>query len=600
MNHLIESLENRTLLSATLDVIAAQDVPGGKSIFVPVTGLTDNTTRVSYNVSSSNGQLSAQSLANLTFLRIKVSIGGVNAGTMEFALFNDIAPNAVARITALVNSGFYNNLNFHRVIPGFMAQGGDPLGTGAGGSGVKFDDEFNGDAIFSTKGQLAMANSGADTNDSQFFITDTDTRWLDFKHTIFGQLIRGQAVLDKIIKVGSADGTTSKPVTITAAKIVANKADTVLLLKGTGTSTITVKAQDQNSTATRTFSASAYEDNVEDPPFLNYIPSQQTVSDLPLNFTVGTTDIDGGTLVLQAIPLDKNQLTVTYSGTTVTVTPVNGFSGEAKILVGVMRADKSWDQQVVNVVVLPGPFAQYDAATRQLNINATSGNDTLDFAQSGGDIAVSLNGHRYDFGLFAISSINVNLGDGNDRMTAQAGITVPFSATGGLGNDYIFGAAGNDTISGGDGDDILNGGPGNDYIDCGAGHDESGGQAGWDTIIGGPGRDTLRGGDNADVLRGGGAADSISGGKGMDSLYGAGGNDTLNGQDGADWLYGGEADDSLVGGTKLDHLFGDAGNDVFYSIDGASDTLDGGLGTDTAHVDRLLDVATGVESLLFA
>ena len=106
MNHLIESLENRTLLSATLDAIAAQDVPGGKSIFVPVTGTTDGASRVSYAVSTTNGQVSAQALTNLSFLRINVSIGGVNAGYMEFALFNDIAPNAVARVTQLVNSGF--------------------------------------------------------------------------------------------------------------------------------------------------------------------------------------------------------------------------------------------------------------------------------------------------------------------------------------------------------------------------------------------------------------------------------------------------------------------------------------------------------------
>src|SRR5205807_158028 len=111
---------------------------------------------------------------------LKLNVSGVDSnnvafnGDLVFRLFESDEPATTARIIQLVNSGFYNNLTFHRVIPGFVAQGGDPSGNGTGGSGTKFNDEFKTDLTFTSNGLLAMANSGDDTNDSQFFITAVD------------------------------------------------------------------------------------------------------------------------------------------------------------------------------------------------------------------------------------------------------------------------------------------------------------------------------------------------------------------------------------------------------------------------------------------
>jgi peptidyl-prolyl cis-trans isomerase A (cyclophilin A) len=137
-------------------------------------------------------------------------------GTIVLRLFPDYAPKTVANFVELAEGTrgwtdprtrrastgkLYDGTIFHRVIPGFMIQGGDPLGTGTGGPGYKFGDEFHPDLAFSRPYLLAMANAGPGTNGSQFFITTVPTPWLNRKHTIFGEVIEGADVVDRISEV---------------------------------------------------------------------------------------------------------------------------------------------------------------------------------------------------------------------------------------------------------------------------------------------------------------------------------------------------------------------------------------------------------------
>ena len=121
-------------------------------------------------------------------------------GAIAIELFDDDAPKTVANFKKLAEDGFYDGVIFHRVIPDFMVQGGDPTGTGSGGPGYTFEDEFNDHKV--ERGALAMANSGPNTNGSQFFIVTADAcPWLDGKHTVFGRVTDGMEAVDTISAV---------------------------------------------------------------------------------------------------------------------------------------------------------------------------------------------------------------------------------------------------------------------------------------------------------------------------------------------------------------------------------------------------------------
>jgi cyclophilin family peptidyl-prolyl cis-trans isomerase len=305
-----------------IDPIPAATVPAGKSLIVPITASSTNGRPLTFTITSSTDAIAAVPHTNNPFWKLSVvqaaaanapgafstpfrggTVTVTNLGDLTFMLFPEYAPHAVSVFQGLSASGFYNsNTIFHRVIAGFMNQGGDPLTNGTGGLVFTYDDEFNPQAIFSGNGQLALANSGPDTDGSQFFVTVAPYRGGDFVYTIFGQLLRGFNVLSNINN--TATDTNSRPlaeVIITQAGFVPDTSDTVLTLVATNRAgvvgTIKVIADDGAAgRATNTFTATTVTDtNSNSQPFLY----GNTVTNLvaPVNVTltnfINAVELDG-------------------------------------------------------------------------------------------------------------------------------------------------------------------------------------------------------------------------------------------------------------------------------------------------------------------
>jgi peptidylprolyl isomerase len=147
-------------------------------------------------------------------LEEKIVVLETNQGVIEIKLMPEIAPKTCENFIGLVEKGYYEGIIFHRVIKDFMIQGGDPTGTGMGGDSIwgrPFEDEVAASIKFDKPGLLAMANAGPNTNRSQFFITTAPTPWLNMRHTIFGEVVSGYEVVQKI--ENTATGTNDKPIT---------------------------------------------------------------------------------------------------------------------------------------------------------------------------------------------------------------------------------------------------------------------------------------------------------------------------------------------------------------------------------------------------
>ncbi len=277
-----------------IDPISSASIPAGKSLIVPVTATSPNGRPLTFTATSSTNSIMVQVHTNEPFWKMSVVQaaasnapgafptpfrGGVvtvtNMGDMTFMLFRAYAPHTVDVIQGLTESGLYtSNTIFHRVVPGFVIQGGDPSTNGSGGPVFRYNDEFNPQAIFSGNGQLALANSGKDTDGSQFFVTSGAQRFLDFGYTLFGQLVRGFNVLTNIINTPTNGA--ARPladVIITQASFVPDTSDTVLTLLATNVTgvfgTISVIADDgAGGRTTNTFTASTVTDPSSEVPFL--------------------------------------------------------------------------------------------------------------------------------------------------------------------------------------------------------------------------------------------------------------------------------------------------------------------------------------------
>ncbi len=364
----VEALEPRLVLAAPTLAGLDSDVVllAGSPLHFALDGFdTDEGDILSYtvDVSSATPGLSLETLVPDGNQSLRMSVA--DHGDMVLELFEGRAPETTARIIELVEAGFYDGLTFHRIIKDFMIQGGDPLGNGTGGSGVTFDDEFNDELLHTSAGVLSMANSGPDSNDSQFFITDGPTRHLDGKHSVFGFLTEGESVRQSIENVttyhdsdGNNLGWPLIPVVIDSIEVFDDIENGVLMLSApvgsSGEADVTVTVNDGNGgTDSKTFHVT-----VLDPPQWTAIEPVVTSADTPVTVDVPYVGVSGevtyfqGTEAPQNDDLDVN--TSLYSGTTI-VTPSNGLVGVEGMYVTASAMDGYlWYEQHVPVYVHPG------------------------------------------------------------------------------------------------------------------------------------------------------------------------------------------------------------------------------------------------------
>lgn len=344
--------------------IGDQALFSGSPLNVAIDAFDLDGDNLTYTVTSSDPSLVSADIrtGNRSWqLEIDSPENGISNGTMIFELFEDLAPRATERFITLTNEGFYDGLIFHRVINQFVIQGGDPLGTGTGGSDLgDFDDQFHVDLQHNTTGLLSMAKSVDDTNDSQFFVTEGPTRNLDGNHTIFGVLTEGELIRETISNVPTnGSDRPNNDVTIANAQIIVDNVNGTLVLSSpegsSGTAEITVTASDGTSTFTETFTVTVTPDVVNTRPWLGDIPVIETAIDTPVTHQLVGIDVEGdevqffgpaesaassgGFPVLQP----PAGLDVSVDSTTglMTITPSNGSSGTFEVTVGASNSGSS-------------------------------------------------------------------------------------------------------------------------------------------------------------------------------------------------------------------------------------------------------------------
>ena len=366
----------------TLAPIADVELMGGSPMHIALDGIDPDGGELSFRAVSSDPLVTTFIPEGNRSMRISVrSADGAIDGDMVLELFETRAPRVTEQIIRLAEDGFYDGIIFHRVIDDFMIQGGDPTGTGTGGSYLgDFNDQFHFDLQHSGSGVLSMAKSGDDTNDSQFFITDAATPHLDYNHSVFGQLVEGQDILDLISSADGDDDDTIPDVEIVmeSVEIFQDNENAVLMLSApedyTGTVGIVIIITDElgneyvqtpfNVNVTAEPTGSAYYDK---DPFLADIPEIRTTVDTPVVFQLTANDADGGAgaVFLDEEILYGNNLAIPFlshgdlgyvsdfnTGET-TVTPTNGLVGMHPIVVSTAAYADAIDYQIVPIYIAP-------------------------------------------------------------------------------------------------------------------------------------------------------------------------------------------------------------------------------------------------------
>ncbi|WP_419189969.1 Ig-like domain-containing protein [Stieleria marina] len=267
-------------------------------------------------------------------------------GDMVFELFEQRAPTASGRVAELAEADFYDGIIFHRVVDNFVIQAGDPTGTGTSGSDLgTFDDDFHPDLQHNRPGVLSFAKTSDDTNNSQFFITETPTRHLDFNHSIFGQLVEGEKVREAISEhQTNSSGTPTTPIRIESIDVFDDSENSVVMLKAasnsTGTTNVTFTVTDADGNAhSETIQVTVAADTSNSQPFLNEVTvPTEFASDSPASLQLSSVDVEGDAVsYFASAQSSTSNATVNVNETSglVTVTPASGFTGAIDVQVGV-------------------------------------------------------------------------------------------------------------------------------------------------------------------------------------------------------------------------------------------------------------------------
>ena len=350
-----------------LKEIGAKDLLSGSPLLVALDGYDPNGQAISYSVTSDNPTLVEAIVMPRTDRSLRLSVAGY--GDMVFQLFESRVPRVTDHIIQLAESDFYNGITFHRIIDEFVIQGGDPTGTGAGGSDLgNFDDQFDVDLQHNQTGILSMAKTDDDTNDSQFFIVEESTttglpRHLDFNHSIFGYLVEGESNREAISMVpvdSPANGSPLTDVVMDDVSVFTDVENAVLMLRApegtSGTANITVTLTDaQNNIVTETFTVTVTPDTVNGTPFLTDFTQDiyVTAHDTDLVIPVDGIDAEGSPIDFEAILSfgpEGVDIVTDDTAKTVTVTPPAGFAGEMEVLIGSLAdVGSAFDSQLVDV-----------------------------------------------------------------------------------------------------------------------------------------------------------------------------------------------------------------------------------------------------------
>lgn len=375
----------------SMDDLQDVNVEIGSPLHIPIDAYDPNGDPLTITVTSDDASLITAEV--LTGNR-SLTLSTAGFGDMTFELFEGRAPVPSGRVIQLAQDGFYDGVTFHRVINNFVIQGGDPTGTGGGGSTLgDFDDQFHVDLQHNQTGVLSYAKSTDDTNDSQFFITEGQQRFLDFNHSVFGQLVEGEEVREAISNTStSASDRPTNSVVIESATVFDDTENGIIVLRatgnGTGSSTITVTVTDSESRSTsQTFEAIVAQDSANGAPFLNPVDPVQTNINTPVQVNLTSQDAEDDTVVYSVTPISTENfgLSLDSAQGIVTVTPPTDFVGELQFRATVQQTTSPTtsspdDNQIITVQVNQGAPTAIDLA--DASDSGSSSTDNITNAQS--------------------------------------------------------------------------------------------------------------------------------------------------------------------------------------------------------------------------